>query len=84
MSNGRWESGLNISRPPINSLLQFDLEEALCCVETIKRNLEGIANRAFIINRKLYKKTGSVFPGVFVNVMFFTIAAIRAYTYYVL
>lgn len=36
------------------------------------------------INRKLYKKTGSVFPGVFVNVMFFTIAAIRAYTYYVL
>ncbi len=36
------------------------------------------------INRKLYKKTGSALPGAFVNVMFFTIAAIRAYTYFVL
>ncbi len=36
------------------------------------------------INRKLFKKTGSAIPGAFVNVMFFTIAAIRAYTYYVL
>lgn len=37
-----------------------------------------------IINRKIYKKTGSAVPGALVNVMFFTIAAIRAYTYYVL
>lgn len=37
-----------------------------------------------IINRKLYKKTGSAIPGAFVNVMFFTIAAIRAYTYFVI
>ena len=37
-----------------------------------------------IINRKLYRKTGSAIPGALVNVMFFTIAAIRAYTYYVL
>ena len=37
-----------------------------------------------IINRKLFRKTGSAVPGAVVNVMFFTIAAIRAYTYYVL
>ena len=37
-----------------------------------------------IINRKIYKKTGSAVPGVLVNLMFFTIAAIRAYTYYAL
>ena len=37
-----------------------------------------------IINRKIYKKTGSAIPGAMVNVMFFTIAAIRAYTYFVI
>lgn len=37
-----------------------------------------------IINRKIYKKTGSALPGAFVNVMFFTIAAIRAYTWFVI
>lgn len=37
-----------------------------------------------IINRKLYNKTGSAIPGAMVNVMFFTIAAIRAYTYFVI
>lgn len=37
-----------------------------------------------IINRKLFKKTGSAIPGALVNVCFFTIAAIRAYTYFVL
>ena len=37
-----------------------------------------------IINRRIYKKTGSAIPGALVNAMFFTIAAIRAYTYFVL
>ena len=37
-----------------------------------------------IINRKIYKKTGSAIPGALVNVMFFTIAAIRAYTFFVI
>ncbi|MBO4837041.1 MAG: prolyl oligopeptidase family serine peptidase [Clostridia bacterium] len=50
-------------------------------------NLPMLAFMLFVstfINRKLYKKTGSALPGAFVNVMFFTIAAIRAYTYFVL
>ena len=37
-----------------------------------------------IFTRKIYKKTGSALPGAFVNVMFFTIAAIRAYTWFVI
>ena len=50
-------------------------------------NLPMLAFMLFVstfINRKLYKKTGSALPGAFINVMFFTIAAIRAYTYFVL
>ena len=87
---------INCSGMAILSILQIPLglyQKSAPMIPTIPGSSATIYNLPFLafmmfvstlINRKLYKKTGSALPGAFVNVMFFTIAAIRAYTYFVL